>query len=108
VEIKNRTTDQRDEIMWIRTMLMLTALLGLSTDTALAKSHHGRGHHVRVAAEPAVAPYSGPTLVLHPASNIACNTVYRSTRALPCDQPVWVYGHPCEIDLGLGRYRSCD
>jgi hypothetical protein len=46
--------------------------------------------------------------VMHPANNIACNTPYRSTRALPCDQPVWVYGRPCEIDLGLGRYRSCD
>jgi hypothetical protein len=45
---------------------------------------------------------------LHPASNIACNTPFRSTRALPCDQPVWVYGSPCEIDLGLGRYRSCN
>jgi hypothetical protein len=53
------------------------------------------------------APYGG-RLVMHPASNIACNTPFRSTRALPCDQPVWVYGHPCEIDLGLGRYRSCD
>ena len=40
--------------------------------------------------------------------NIACDTPFRSTRALPCDQPVWVYGSPCEVDLGLGRYRSCD
>jgi hypothetical protein len=54
------------------------------------------------------APYGGGRLVLHPASNIACMTPYRSTRALPCDQPVWVYGSPCEVDLGLGRYRSCD
>ena len=26
--------------------------------------------------------------------------------ALPC--PVWVYGNPCEIDFGLGHFRSCD
>ena len=94
--------------MWMRTILVLAALLGFGTDAASAKSHHGRRHHVEAVAEPALAPYAGPTLVLHPASNIACNTVYRSTRALPCDQPVWVYGSPCEVDLGLGRYRSCD
>jgi hypothetical protein len=96
--------------MWMRTILILLALLVLGTDAALAKSHQGRRHHVQAAIAPdsALAPYTGPTLVLHPASNIACNTVYRSTRALPCDQPVWVYGRPCEIDLGLGRYRSCD
>jgi hypothetical protein len=58
--------------------------------------------------EPPPAPYDGPTLVLHPAHNIACDTPYRSTRALPCDQPVWVYGRPCEIDRGLGRYQACD
>ena len=52
--------------------------------------------------------YGGGRLVLHPASNIACMTWDRATRALPCDQPVWVYGSPCEIDLGLGRYRSCE
>ena len=28
--------------------------------------------------------------------------------AIPCDQSVWVYGSPCGVDLGLGRYRSCD
>jgi hypothetical protein len=94
--------------MWMRTILILTALLGFGTDATSAKSHYGRKHHVQAVVEPALAPYTGPTLVMHPASNIACNTVYRSTRALPCDQPVWVYGHPCEIDLGLGRYRSCD
>jgi hypothetical protein len=96
--------------MWLRTILILTIILGLGADAASAKSHHGRRHHVQAALAPApeIQPYAGPTLVLHPASNIACNTVYRSTRALPCDQPVWVYGRPCEIDLGRGRYRSCD
>lgn len=91
----------------MRFMLLLAALLTVGTDVASAKSRHWHGRPVRAAvAEP--APYSGPTLVLHPASNIACNTPYRATSALPCDQPVWVYGRPCEIDLGLGRYRSCD
>jgi hypothetical protein len=96
-----------------RILPMLAALSMLGAGAATAESNH-KPHHVRrypaqatvVPAEP--APYSGPTLVLHPANNIACDTPYRSTRALPCDQPVWVYGRPCEIDLGLGRYRSCD
>jgi hypothetical protein len=90
--------------MWMRTVLILTALHALSVDVAAAKSLHARKLHPRVVES---APYGG-TLVLHPASNIACDTPYRATRALPCDQPVWVYGRPCEIDLGLGRYRSCD
>ena len=95
--------------MLIRFILLLAALLTVGTDVASAKSRHWQAHRARttvIRAPP--APYAGPTLVLHPASNIACNTPYRATRSLPCDQPVWVYGSPCEIDLGLGRYRSCD
>ena len=61
----------------------------------------------RTVVEPVPAPYAC-TYVLHPAHNIACDTRYRSTRALPCDQPVWVYGNVCEIDLGLGFYRPCE
>jgi hypothetical protein len=95
--------------MLMRILLLLAAFSMLGTGAALAKSHHVRRHPAQAAVvEPPPAPYDGPTLVLHPANNIACNTPYRSTRALPCDQPVWVYGRPCEIDLGLGRYRSCD
>jgi len=93
--------------MLMRIGVIVAAVLALTTGMASAKSHHRHHHAPAIAAEPAAAPYPG-TLVLHPASNIACNTHYRSTRALPCDQPVWVYGSPCEIDLGLGRYRSCD
>lgn len=96
----------------MRTLVTLTALLLLGTgsgsaDTYKVRRHHHGAHIVRVEPQPVVPPpYSG-TLVLHPANNIACNTPFRSTRALPCDQPVWVYGSPCEVDLGLGRYRSC-
>jgi hypothetical protein len=95
--------------MLIRFILLFAALLTVGTSVASAKSRHWQGHRVRATVvERSPAPYAGPTLVLHPASNIACNTPYRATRPLPCDQPVWVYGSPCEIDLGLGRYRSCD
>jgi hypothetical protein len=95
----------------MRTIVTLAAVLALGTSNGFADGYKARKHHHRayvVGGEPSPvppAPYSGPTLVLN---NIACNTPYRSTRALPCDQPVWVYGSPCEIDLGLGRYRSCD
>ena len=99
----------------MKTMLMRTivalAVLALGVSPGWADAYKSRRHHHRAyivqdkAALP--PPHYGGTLVLHPASNIACNTPFRSTRALPCDQPVWVYGSPCEIDLGLGRYRSC-
>ena len=99
--------------MLMRTIVTLAAIIALgSTQGTMADKapkHHRHAHIVRYQEEPvSPAPYGGGRLVMHPASNIACNTPYRSTRALPCDQPVWVYGSPCEIDLGLGRYRSCD
>ncbi len=95
----------------MRTLVTLATVLVLSTGNGLASAHkapkHRHAHLVRDGAT-SPPPYYGGTLVLHPANNIACNTPFRSTRALPCDQPVWVYGSPCEVDLGLGRYRSCD
>ncbi len=96
--------------MLTRSILLLAALLAAAPVAASASSHHLRRHPALRASlvPPAPAPYAGPTLVLHPASNIACDTPFRSTRALPCDQPVWVYGSPCEIDLGLGRSRRCE
>jgi hypothetical protein len=97
--------------MLMRTIVTLAVILALGSGNAWATAHkapkYRHAHPVRNAATPP-PPYYGGTLVLHPASNIACNTPFRSARALPCDQPVWVYGNPCEIDLGLGRYRSCD
>jgi hypothetical protein len=100
--------------MWMRTIVALACVVAFGAGHARADAykaprhhHHARGVQYQ---EPnfSPVPYGVPTLVLHPASNIACDTPYRATRALPCDQPVWVYGSPCEIDLGLGRYRSCD
>jgi hypothetical protein len=95
--------------MLVRFILLLAALLTVGIDVAQAKSRNSKGQRAAAAiVGPPPRPYDGPTLVLHPAHNIACDTQYRSTRDLPCDQPVWVYGSPCEIDLGRGRYRSCD
>jgi len=101
--------------MLTRTIIAAAAVVALGSNHGWATTHKAPRHHrhharvVQYQEQPvSPAPYSGPTLVLHPAHNIACDTPYRATRALPCDQPVWVYGKPCEIDLGLGRYRSCD
>jgi hypothetical protein len=99
--------------MLMRTIVALASVLAFGTSNGWADAYTSRHHrHAKIVRyqEQAVlaAPYGGGRLVLHPASNIACMTPYRSTRALPCDRPVWVYGSPCEVDLGLGRYRSCD
>lgn len=94
--------------MLTRILLLLAAFSIFGAGAVVAKPHHARRHPVQPAVVEPTAAYNGPTLVLHPAHNIACDTPYRSTRALPCDQPVWVYGHPCEVDRGLGRYESCD
>jgi hypothetical protein len=100
--------------MWKRTTVALETVIAVgcasigSADAHQSKKSHVNyaGQHAKEPLEP--APYYGGRLVEHPAFNIACMTRDRATRALPCDQPVWVYGSPCEIDLGLGRYRSCD
>ena len=100
--------------MLMRTIVTLAAIFALGSGNGWAVAHKAprhrhHAHLVRYQEQPvSPAPFGGGRLVLHPASNIACNTRDRATRALLCDQPVWVYGSPCEIDLGLGRYRSCD
>jgi hypothetical protein len=100
--------------MLIRTIVALAAVVVIGSSNCPAHANKARRHHhhgvpVSEQAQVVSPPTAyGGRLVLHPASNIACMTPYRATRALPCDQPVWVYGSPCEVDLGLGRYRSCD
>ena len=98
--------------MSMRILVTLAAILLLCGSDGWAAAHKAPGyrhpHVVRYQEQPVLPAYGGGRLVLHPASNIACMTRDRATRALPCDQPVWVYGSPCEVDLGLGRYRSCD
>jgi hypothetical protein len=101
--------------MLMRTIVTLAAVVVLGLGNGLAPVHAGKPRHhgpeVRTVLPPPALPsasYGAGRLVLHPALNIACMTPYQATRALPCDQPVWVYGSPCEVDLGLGRYRSCE
>lgn len=101
--------------MPVRTFVVVVALLFSSASGALAdgpartKAHHRHVHPAQVAVPPASGPSAlGGRLVAHPAWNIACNKRDSGTRALPCDQPVWVYGSPCEIGLGRGFYRNCD
>jgi hypothetical protein len=92
----------------LATTLVLSISQSWAADTYVSKKHRHR--HASFYVEQPVYPstYYGGRLVMHPAENIACNKIDRATRALPCDQPVWVYGSPCEIDLGLGRSRPCD
>jgi hypothetical protein len=97
--------------MLLRIISIACALLLFVTGTASATTQKLRRHyHDYVVLPPDTGPVNrfGGRLVYHPASNIACDTRFRATRALPCDQPVWVYGSPCEVDLGLGRSRPCD
>lgn len=106
--------------MLMRTIVAIAAVLVFGTGNGWANGHKTSRHHRHAYIAPyevpiaryepdvlAVSPYGG-RLVAHPANNIACVTRYSSTRAIPCDQPVWVYGSPCEVDLGLGRSRPCD
>jgi hypothetical protein len=102
--------------MPVRSSLIAAAALLIGSASAVladglvqAKARHRHVHAAQVAVPLAPAPSAfGGRLVTHPAWNIACNKRDSGTRALPCDQPVWVYGSPCEIGLGGGRYRNCD
>jgi len=101
--------------MPVSTSPIVAGLLIGATSIALAdgpagnKTHHRHIYATPVVVTPAPAPsVFGGRLVTQPAWNIACNTRDSGTRALPCNQPVWVYGSPCEIGLGRGFYRNCD
>jgi len=101
--------------MWMRsTAALVTALVIGSSSAALAevnqtKKHRAATHVVQKVRQPVVPlSYYGGRLVNHPAHNIACNTPESGSRWLPCDQSAWVYGSPCEVDMGSRRTRPCD
>jgi hypothetical protein len=99
----------RPSLVFAAALLISSASAALADGLVRTKAHHRHVHPAQVAVPPAPAPSAfGGRLVTHPAWNIACNTRDSGTRALPCNQPVWVYGSPCEIGLGLGFYRNCD
>jgi apolipoprotein N-acyltransferase len=70
--------------MLMRTFVTLAAILALGSsngwaDDHKAPRHHRHAHIVRYQEQPlSPAPYTGGTLVLHPASNIACDTPFRA------------------------------
>jgi len=88
-------------------LLISAASAALADGLARSKSHYRYVYEPQTVVPPAPSAFGG-RLVMHPAWNIACNTRDSGTRALPCNQPVWVYGTPCEIGLGRGRYRNCN
>jgi hypothetical protein len=99
----------RPSLIFAAVLLISSASAALADGLVRTKAHHRHVHPAQVAVPPAPAPSAfGGRLVAHPAWNIACNKRDSGTRALPCDQPVWVYGSPCEIGLGRGFYRNCD
>jgi hypothetical protein len=91
----------------IAAALLVTPMSAALADGPVRGKTHHRHFYVAPAPLPPPAAFGG-RLVSHPAWNIACNKRDAGTRALPCDQPVWVYGTPCEIGLGGGRYVNCD
>ena len=101
--------------MWMRitaglaTALVIGAASAAQAEANKIKKQHAAAHAKQNAGQ-SVAPLShfGGRLVNHPAHNIACNTPESGSRWLPCDQPVWVYGSPCEVDMGSRRTRPCD
>jgi len=100
--------------MPVRLSLIAAAAMFISSAPASSADApaQSKSRHRHLYAVPAVMPPTpsvfGGRLVMNPAWNIACNTRDSGTRALPCNQPVWVYGSPCEIGLGRGYYRNCD
>lgn len=93
-----------------RLAVLSAALLAVGlVSNAHANSRHKHRHYYPSAGSilPQYNAFGG-RLVHHPALNIACDDVDKAYRAIPCNQPVWVYGSPCEIDLGLGASRPCD
>jgi hypothetical protein len=93
-----------------RVCILIVLIASICAPIASARSAQRlAGTHGRHVLQPAVnVGFAGGRLVEHPANNIACNTRDRPSRAIPCDQPVWIYGSPCEIDEGEGFYRDCD
>ena len=83
-------------------------IVGLISPAQASSRHKHKRHYLVVQSIPPQTNAFGGRLVYHPALNIACDDVDRAYRAIPCNQPVWVYGSPCEIDLGQGASRLCD
>lgn len=82
--------------------------VGLMSGASASSRYKHRHYYAVVQPMPPVYNAFGGRLVYHPALNIACDDVDKAYRSIPCNQPVWVYGSPCEIDLGQGASRPCD
>jgi hypothetical protein len=98
----------RPSLIVAAALLISSAFAAWADGPVRNKTRHRHVYATQVVVPEPAPSASGGRLVTHPAWNIACNKRDSGTRALPCDQPVWVYGSPCEIGLGLGRYRNCD
>ena len=87
-------------------VLVLAGITAADAESASIR----RPRHARVVhASPTVAAPVVPSarLVRHPAWTFACEAAYGPNRGPACDIPIWVYGSPCEVDIGWGRSRPC-
>jgi hypothetical protein len=97
--------------MSMKIAIVLAASVAMAMSPAFAEGSRAKTKHHRhdwVAANAVESRTLPGTQVLTPAWSFACQTPYYLSRSLPCDQPIWVYGKPCEVGLGLGRWASCD
>lgn len=84
----------------------LAGLLVLGSASSVLADHDGSKNRRHVG-EARIERSLG-RLVRHPAWSFACQSPYYYVGGMRCDQPIWVYGSPCEVDLGRGRWKPCD
>jgi hypothetical protein len=60
------------------------------------------GYETRLVQEPADGRQ-----VNHPAWSFGCAEPDVAVRGIPCDEPIYVYGAPCEVGVGPGQSRPC-
>jgi hypothetical protein len=79
--------------------------------TAAASAMPGGGRPIKAESDygtlPVQYPASEGRQVDHPAWSFGCAESDVGTRAIPCDEPIYVYGQPCEVGTGIDQWRQC-
>ncbi len=94
----------------IKTSLAVVAAIGfMCGSTAMAAANSVRYWQDQYVEPMQAAAPTGGRQVYHPAWSFGCAEKDVSERIIPCDEPVWVYGEPCEVGTGVqGQTRPCD
>jgi hypothetical protein len=78
------------------------------TTAAMAETGNIRYQQDAAFYPPQQAAVAGGRQINHPAWSFACAERDVSERIIPCDQPIWVYGSPCEVGTGVqGQTAPC-